>query len=273
MQGAKPDPAGPGFLVLFVLTLAVAAIGVAHPDLYAGEAPMLAVRCATNDYVLLVVAVPAAAVATVLAGRGHARAAMARLGVAAYLLFFVGYNVFALPLGPLFVPNVAIVGLCILLPSVEVPRLTASVLQARFRLHKVVAATLVFVAVSGCAFWLSDVVPAIIADAPPESLEGLGLRVNPATVFDLAIMLPLCLIAGLDTWRGRARGPVLAIMMLTWLLLTAVSVITMELAVGRAGLPLDPGRIYPFAFEGLLAIAMLLIAWRRLDVEQEDVPG
>ena len=127
---------------------------------------------------------------------------------------------------------------------------------------------LMIVAVLGSGFWLSDAIPAIVNGTMPESIKKFDIPVNVACVFDLAFMIPLMFIGAIELWKGKVNGLVLSMTMLSWLLLTCISVISMEFGLKTAGLDYDMGKIIAFGFEGVLSIMMIILVMRNMVIKE-----
>ena len=129
----------------------------------------------------------------------------------------------------------------------------------QFPLQRLVCLSLYFFAVSGTGFWLSDVIPAIIHGTVPASIKGFNLPVNAACVFDLAFMMPLMILGAMKLWKGELIGLILSVILLSWLVLTSISVISMEFGLYLAGLEFDMGKMISIGFNGVLSFAMICI--------------
>lgn len=81
--------------------------------------------------------------------------------------------------------------------------------QTRFR-DRPAGGFLVGIGSAFAVLWLAQIVPALLAGTSPAGVEELDLPTNPVHVLDLAIILPLHLVAGVGSWRGTRLGSLLA---------------------------------------------------------------
>lgn len=116
--------------------------------------------------------------------------------------------------------------------------------------------------------WLSQLVPAAITKTVPAELAATGLPSNPVHVIDLTFILPLYVITGVLTWRGHARGLVLAPVLLVFGTLMASSIMLLT--------AMQAGGVHPIAIAmGVLAglHAMLATSVLRRDVRNTCAAG
>jgi hypothetical protein len=250
-------------LVLLVIVSSLA--GLLVEGTYTENTIYMVVKSKVLDLVLLLLVVPVCAVGYAFLIRRKLWAQITMSGVVAYLLFFVGFNTFSLSLNNMFLVYVAIIGFGTF-AAVDLVRAALGIVTGPidFSSRKAISLSLIFVAVSGTGFWLNDTIPALINETAPESIANLGIAVNPACAFDLAFMIPLMVMGAVQLWKRRGNGYIISGIILNWLVLTAITVIAMELGLAKNGLEYDVGNIIAFTVEGALGIAMLVILYRNL---------
>jgi len=168
----------------------------------------------------------------------------------------------------LFLVYVAIISLCSFTIIQGVPEVISSRHELRqFPLQRLVCLSLYFIAFTGIGFWLSDVIPATIHGTVPASIKGFNLPVNAACVFDLAFMMPLMILGAMKLWKGQMIGLVISIILLSWLVLTSISVISMEIGLKLSGLDFDIGKMISIGFNGILSFAMICIVMKNAEMK------
>jgi len=177
--------------------------------------------------VVLVAAVPVLLAAMWAASRGSARAVIAWLGAAGYLLYNAIMFVFATPFNRLFLIYIAMLSLSIWTVIAVLAQLDRAALQRHFRPAMPVRAIAVYVwvvVVLNLVAWLLAIVPALFAKTPADLLSGTGLTTNPVYVQDLAFWLLLMAVAGVWLWRRQTWGYIVAGAVLTLWVLESIGV-------------------------------------------------
>jgi hypothetical protein len=121
-------------------------------------------------------------------------------------------------------------------------------------------------AVSGTAFallWLSDIVPAIPAAAPPRNL-GPGGVPFAIYVLDLSLALPAVVATGVMLLRGHPAGPVLGAVVLAKIVTLGLAMEAAAVALVVDGLVPDPATTSLFAVLIVACGALLARGSRRL---------
>jgi hypothetical protein len=190
------------------------------PPAYAGNA-------LGTFVVLLVVALPAVAIAMRAARRGSLAARFVWLGGVGYMLYNAILTSFSLRFNELFLLYVASLSLAVWSFIAVLATFDVGALPARFSSRfpvRLVGGYLIATALAFAALWLSDVLPATFSGARPLSLRGTTLPSNTVQVIDFAFTLPVSFAAGLWLWRRRPWGFLLSGTMLVLLLLESVSI-------------------------------------------------
>ena len=215
---------------LAVVTAWAALPTLLHPALLSGPEVMIGSARGTA-LVLLVVTLPLMLLAMHATTRGSARGLVLWAGAVAHLAYQAVMFCFATPLNSLFLLYAAMLGLSVWSGAVLVARSDLRALASRFTRAPVrlAAGVLAVVAVLNALAWLARIVPTIGSDDPTSILDGSGLTTNPVILQDLALWVPLALVAAVWLWRRAARGFLAAGAVLVFWTLEGVTVATDQL--------------------------------------------
>jgi hypothetical protein len=198
-----------------------------------------------------------------LIARGSESALHIWRGLLAYVVysyvlyaFFIHFNrLFLVYTGALAFSFYALVAS---LATQSVP-LPASLPRARLAITALTVSALLF-----ALLWLSEIVPANLAEVTPASLEEVGLIVNPVHVLDLAFVLPAMAIAAALLRNRRPAGYLLAVPLLVFAVMMGIAIEFMFIAMGELG----PGA----AIMGVIVVLSALAAFRLLrDLQHQNV--
>lgn len=245
-----------------LLAAAGSVTSLAVRSIYAGLTAVFLPQAIAQDIVNLAVAAPALLVLTALSSRGSLRAYLLWLGVLTYTVYNYVIYTFSIPFGPLFLPWVGVLGLCLfaLIGGVLVidhDRVAVSFTGRRAVV--VVAWALIVVAALFCLLWLSEDVPALLAGGVPRSVRDMALPTNPVHILDLAFFLPAVVITGVQLLRRRSFAFTVAPALLVFLVLTGMPILVTPFVQAARGEIATWGVLVPI---GTLTVVMIgLLAW------------
>ncbi|MCT9097522.1 hypothetical protein [Haloarchaeobius sp. HME9146] len=244
-------------LVTLVLATLAAGAGLLVPSLYRDSDPLLP-QLYGQDFLTLTVAVPALAVALLLAARGSVRGYVAWLGVTGYLLYTYASYAVMTAFNPLYLVYVALFGLALFTLAAGVARLDPDVVRRQVGDGPVRAAVAyqVVVALLVGVLWLADVVPASISGTIPAAIENTGLVTPVIQSLDLAVLLPAFALSAYWLWRGRAWGYAFTAVLLVKATTLGLAVLAMVAVMLRDGQPVSAPQIVVFV---LLSVAGLAV--------------
>jgi hypothetical protein len=207
-----------------VLSAIAAAAGLFSPVLYR-DAPFWTEQARGIDLATLFLAVPILIVSLCLSERVSTPARLVAVGVVLYLSYNYAIYTTSIVMNRLALVYIAVLGLSVwslvlLLPGVELAA-TASNHSPR----RVIAAFLLVVAMLFAVLWLSQIANSAISDAPPADLKRAGLPANPVYALDLAIFLPLTVVAAIGLLRSDMAAAAFTVPMLVWTFLTSAGII------------------------------------------------
>jgi hypothetical protein len=245
-----------------LLAAAGSVIALAVDSIYAGLTPAFLPQALAQDIANLAVAAPALIITAALALRGSLRAYLLWLGVLTFTVYNYVIYTFSIPFGPLFLPWVAVLGMGIYALIGGVTAVDHRAIAARYasrRAVKVAAWFLIVVALFFGLFWLSEDVPALLADVKPQSVIDLDLPTNPVHILDLAFFLPAAIATGVLLLKRRPFAYTVAPALLVFLILTGLPILITPVVQSLRGQAADWGVVGPV---GVLTLALLgLLAW------------
>jgi hypothetical protein len=183
--------------------------------------------------------------------RGSARAWLVWLGLLGYLFYAYSVYAFERVYSLQFLTYVAIVGLTLwavilFFARADLQRLEA--VTSRPLPRRSVAVYLLVLAATFAALWLSQVVPAIGAQRPPDG--------STIFVLDLSFFLPLLVVEAGLLLRRRPLGDALGVPVLVLMSLIGASVLLGALLAPLFGHPFDPGGLVVYALLGLVSAGL-----------------
>lgn len=234
--------------------------GIRAPAIYARETVSWATQGVGQDWVSLLVAVPALVVAGALAARGSRRAQLILGGVLLYTAYSYAIYAFAVHFNPLFLVYCAVLGLSVFALIGLVAALSAEADGAGAPQRLAVGTLFALAGVFG-ALWLRQDLPATLQNRPPADLATTGLLSNPVHVLDLSLLLPMFVIAGVSLRRRSRLGRVLAPIALAFAVMMALAMAGMIVQMSMRGLAADatPAVVMAVIAAGCTAVLVRLL--------------
>lgn len=234
-------------LATLPLTVVATAVGLFVPGFYR-DAPALLPQVYGQDLLTLVVAVPALAASLYLAIRGSLRGYVVWLGVTGYLLYTYASYAFMTAFNELYLVYVALLWLTLFtfvggMAGLDAPALKRAIGDGPVR--SCVAFQLLL-AVLITLLWLSEVLPATLAGAPPPSVAEAGLPTSVIYSLDLGIVVPAFVLSAGWLWRRRAWGYAFTAVLLVKIVTLGGAVLAMAFFMVRDGQPVPPAQIVIF---------------------------
>lgn len=223
-----------------------------------------------QDAVTLVVVVPLLATGLVLARRGSLRGYLLWLGALGYLLYT--YLVYAVitQFNQFFLGYVALFGLSAYTFSGGLLQVDPEAVRARLRENLPVGALSWFFAGMGglvALLWLSEVVPATVANESPPSIAGTGLPANVVHVLDLGVLIPAVFLTALWLRRDRPWGYVLAGVFFVKLTTIGLAILAMVVWLSTTGQPFRSEEAVVFVVLTLVNAAFGVVYFRSVSPE------
>ena len=223
-----------------------------------------------NDLVMLVVGVPLLALAWWRARRGSLSARLLMTGTLGFVLYTYISMCFGTAYNQLFLVYVTLFGLSLYAFILSMLTFDLATLPQHFSpaLPRRTIAGVLFLAAGFLTLaWLGRIAPTITqTQLPPlENVTSLFIQ-----AMDLALIVPLCVLAGVLLWRRAAWGYLLASVALMKFVTMGLAVTTMGLNMLRVGVPVSMVELGVFPLITLLSLAMAVVLLRNV-APQDDV--
>lgn len=240
------------------LSVVASALGLFRPGFYNDPAVLLP-QLYGQDVVTLGFGVPLLLIGLWAARRGSLRGYVVWLGALGFHLYTWASYVAMLTFNPFFLGYTALFSLSLFTFVGGVVGLDATAVKRRLKgrlpIRLLCGYVVVMVALISVG-WLSDVVPATLADETPERIVVSELPTNVIYVLDLAVILPGALITAWWLWNRRPWGYVFIGVLLVKLASIGLAVLSMAARMHLAGQDVAVAEASVFGF--LTAVAAVL---------------
>jgi hypothetical protein len=254
------------FPIIIILVIAAAASGWFIDEIYRRDSALMADNFRSFDLVLLTLVTPLSIVMLILAYTGRIWARLFVFGIILYLAFSYAINAFSVHQNQLFLIYIALLSLCVISIMRGFPKIAQRVEKpSKSALMRVLSVTILFIAVAGFVYWLGDAIGALFNDESSQILLDKNIPVNAAQVLDMAFMLPLAIIGGIQLLKFKKRGLIISAAMLVFFMLIGISVVTMEIRWSQgAGLEMDFAKVYSYGFITVLSLVVTIFTYRHV---------
>lgn len=244
-------------------------VQLAERGLYRHDTVFLAAGNRGTDAVTLVLGLPLLIGAAASYRRGALRGALLLLGALAYFLYVYASLALSAAYNDLFLVYVILFAASLAALALVTASIDRVALLARCSPGVPRRGPAAFMFISGSVtlfVWLTPLLAARIADQPPKLLDSYATMVTDA--LDLAIIVPLCLVAGSLLLRRAALGYLIAFPLLGLIVLLCPAIAAQTATQLVAGIAFAPpevaGPIGGFGILGLLAIRVMVALLRHL---------
>ena len=216
-------------VAIIALAVAGTTLGLFYEGLYT-DPEILLHQAYGQDTVTLLAVVPLLAIGLGLARRGSLRGYILWLGGLGYMAYTYAVYAVITQFNEFFLGYVALFGLSSFTLAAGVLEIDPDVVKERLEERLPVKAVVgFFVGMSTLIslLWLSEILPATLADEPPPSIEGTGVPANVVHVLDLGVLIPAMFVTGYWLYNGRPWGYVLSGVFFVKLTSIGVAVLTM----------------------------------------------
>jgi hypothetical protein len=235
--------------------------GIFIHDLYR-DVPGLVAQAKGQDLISLFFVLPILVISAILARRGSILAHLIWIGGLVYLVYTYVSFAFAIRYNPLFLAYITLLGCSLYALIYSFVSLDMAEVKMRFTEKAPVKPICIYIAAIVLLFyffWLSDLIPALIAGKVPQSIVDDQTPTNAIHVLDMAWILPAFAITAISLWRKNSLGYTLAGVMLTFFVMLVTATLSMGILGALAG---DPAAVPMIVmFGGLLASAIGMLVW------------
>jgi len=255
------------------ILLAIAAGGGVFSSGLYRDTPYFIAQAVGQDMISLTVVLPVLIVTAFFSSRGSPRARLVWLGGLVYLVYTYVVAAFDVSFNALFLVYVALLGcsLYALISGFVAADLVG--IKACFTEKTPVKTVSIYLAVLAVLFyfmWLSEIIPALVAGAIPQSIRDNGTPTNAVHVLDMAWILPAFGITAVSLWRKQAVGYTLAGAILSYSVLLILAILGMVVFMIREGHPVVIPQVVIFG--ALLALNLGMLIWYMRGVTSPPIP-
>ncbi|HEU5289160.1 MAG TPA: hypothetical protein VFU05_00875 [Cyclobacteriaceae bacterium] len=213
-------------IVLALLVAGISLIGIFTPDFYHRETIHWQIQSAGQDIIDLVLIVPILLLSTLVILRAKRTGMLLVAGVSLYLIYAFVIYAFDVHFNSLFFFYCLALGLSFYFFMYILSKLVSERTQLKTTktIRKVIGTYFIVIAIIFYFLWLSEIIPASIANHAPASLMEVGLPTNPVHVLDLSIILPAILITGILLLKDKKMGHILTPIMLVFFVLMDITI-------------------------------------------------
>ncbi|MCS6826448.1 MAG: hypothetical protein NZ553_07540 [Caldilinea sp.] len=229
--------------------------------LYYWDTVSSAAQMQANDLVMLTLSLPLLAVSFWLAQRGSLRGRLLLAGALGFILYTYATMCFGAHYNALFLVYVALFSLSLFAFVLVMMSFDLTSLPAHFSKEpprRAIAGLLFFMAGFLALAWSGRILPTLAPLSLGEKggVQGIPALENTTSMFiqamDLALIAPLCVLAGVLLLRRQPWGCLLAAVGLTKFLIMGVAVSLMGLNMARVGAAVSPVELAVFPIITLL---------------------
>lgn len=273
----RPIPLPVALAAAAALVAAVASLAGFIPGLYRDRAVVIQQTHGYDAGNLIVAAV--LGIGVIWSARGSTRGRLVVIGALACLVYSYVTYAFLIVLNPVSLLYIAVLSFAAWSVATGLLRFDASEFETTSRrpfLVRVTGLFLLVVAVLFAANWLRQIGAALMSGHLPADLAANGWPMNPVWVEDLGFALPLIGLGGVWLLARRQRGVEIALPVLVFMPLLAVTILSLTVSMALTGQTLDMGLVGIFGALGVVS-AGLVVTWFRLPrrriPEQTHVPN
>jgi hypothetical protein len=240
-------------------------VNINASGLYYWDTLSSAAQSQANDLVTLVLGLPLLAISFWLALRGSLRGRLILTGTLGFILYTYITMCFGAAYNRLFLIYVALFSLSLYAFILSMMSFNMKTLPAYFseKLPRRWIAGLLFFAAAFLAFaWLGRIAATFAPGAIPALENTTSMFIQ---AMDLALIVPLCMLAGVLLLRRSPWGFLLASVGMMKFLTMGTAVSTMGLNMMRVGVPINYAELVIFPIITLVNIIMVVILLKNVD--------
>lgn len=244
-----------------VLLAIAAGSGIFIEDLYR-DTPSFEAQAVAQDFVSLVIGLPALILSGISAKNGSKRAYLIWLGVLVYLVYTYVVAAFSVRFNSMFLVYVALLGCSLYTLIGGIASADLKGIRDSFTEKTPAKAVSIFLIVLAALFyflWLSEIFPALVSGEIPQTVKDVETPTNSIHVLDMAWILPAMVFTSVWLRRKQRIGYTSAGALLTYVSLIILAIISMVVFMIRNGHPVPTGQIVIFGI--LLLVNSVMLIW------------
>lgn len=235
-------------MIALVLLPVAAGVGLFVPGFYRDAAWMIP-QARGQDLVTLVIAAPLLLGSLIAARRRSLAAMLIWIGTLGYVLYTYAMYSYTAYFNPLFLVYVALLSASLFALVDLLIHLDSQRLGDGVRSLMLTRAAAAFLALVGLLFlfaWLGQVVPATLRGTVPDAVTLAKTPTSAVYVQDLAVMIPLLLLAAVWLWQRRTWGYALGLSLLVTTDVMLAALLSMAAFMALAQIPNALAMVVPF---------------------------
>jgi hypothetical protein len=249
-------------LPVFILLVLVSSTSIFISDFYIKETLNWQVQSIGQDIINLLLVAPLFVVVSVLAYAGNQVAVSLWGGLVFYLTYTFTIYCFDLHFNQLFIFYCFILGLSFYSSLYFLFLKTnkkAPVNPGKIMAGRITGVYFLLISVGFYILWLLEIIPAIINNTVPDNLLETGLFTNGIHVLDLSIFLPAVFFAGIQLYKGKQIGWILAPPLLVFFVVMDITIAFLGWAMTSKGL--TEGYTVTIVMLSFAVVNLIILIW------------
>ena len=252
-------------LPLAALIIMVSCVGLLTADFYSKETLNWQAQSLWQDMIDLFLLVPCLLITSILAYRNNKAATLLWGGVVLYLTYTFALYCFDIHFNKLFVIYCLCLGLSFYSLMYFLFTKYAETRNENFEnksVIRVIGIYFIIVSVIFYFLWMTEIIPSIIKNTQPQSLNETGLFTNGVHVIDLAVFLPAVFITGIFLLKRKSFGYILTPVMLTFFVLMDITIGMLVVVMKTKGVESNLALTAIMSVFALISLALLIWYFR-----------
>lgn len=236
--------------------------GIFIENTYSRETLTFAAQGIGQDIVNLFIISPLLLITSFLAYKKNNAAMLIWSGAIFYLIYSYVIYTFSIHFNSLFIVYCFILGLSFYsFMYFILSQISEQVIDwYSSNIHiKTISVFLIVIAILFYFLWLSEIIPALIKNKIPKSINENGLITNPVHVLDLSVVLPGLLVTAIFLLKKKLLGFLLTPAMLMFCILMSLAIAGMVIVMRMKGIESDVSLSIIFGFITLMSTIILVM--------------
>lgn len=257
-------------VIIVILSGFAVLTGLLHPQIYHQNSNALLPWIISRDILTLALGLPFLVITTCLAAGNSRRGYLTWMAALGYFIYTYGNYVFAIGSNQLFLVNLVLFACSIFALIAVLGQLDVESTGLWFLAKTPIYAIALLFWVSGllmAAFWLKDLIPALLNSKFPAIPVVAGNMTMVTPVFDLGFISPLFLISGVWLWKRRPWGYTLTSLLLYQAATLGITILIKNWISLTQHQTVNLGLVYGVLLYTAIAIVLALLFLKNLREE------